>query len=143
MRIYLDTSVILAWFLEGDQTLDGIPPDATVASSRILWVEFGRVLERTIRTGQVNPEESVEIRRGFDATMSGVDRLRLTDSILRRAEGSFPLVIRTLDALHLSSAVAWLGTDDPSTMSIWTFDRQFNLCAAALGFITPFLEKSR
>ena len=143
MKIYLDTSVILACFLDGNQLLDLVPEETPVASSRLLWVEFARVLERASRAAQLSPEEVVLIRRGFDETSRTMNRLRLTEAILQRAEGSFPLVIRTLDALHLASAIAWLGDEDPQNLSLWTMDRQFNLCAAAMGYKTPLLDRSR
>jgi predicted nucleic acid-binding protein len=143
MKAYLDTSVILAYFLESNASLDRMSTDVSVGSSRLLWVEFSRVLDRALRGGTLKAEEAVDIRRGFEETSRTINRLRLTEGILQRAEASFPLVIRTLDALHLASAVAWLGQDDPMNMEIWTLDRQFNLCAAAMGFVTPLLERGR
>jgi predicted nucleic acid-binding protein len=139
MKNYLDTSVVVAYYLEGDPTLDDLPKDSSVAASRLLWAEFARVLERASREGHLTADEVVGIRRGFDETARTVHRLRLTDSILQRAEGSFPLVVKTLDALHLASAIAWLGDDEPAALSIWTMDKRFNLCAAAMGYRTPLL----
>jgi predicted nucleic acid-binding protein len=142
VKTYIDTSLVLAFYLDGNPLLDSVPKEFPVASSRLLWVEFARVLERAHRAAQLTPEEVVSIRRGFDETARTMNRLRLTEAILLRAEGNFPLVIKTLDALHLASAIAWLGDEDPANLSIWSLDRQFSLCAAAMGYKTPLLDKS-
>ncbi|MEI6387866.1 MAG: type II toxin-antitoxin system VapC family toxin [Spirochaetota bacterium] len=138
MKVYLDTSVLLAWLLEGGNQLQSLPPNSDLASSRLLWVETARVMDRAFRSGELSSEECVAVRESFDATARGICRLRVNESVLRRAEASFPLSIRTLDGIHLATAVIWLGSEDPSEMEIWTLDRHFNLCAAAMGFRTPW-----
>jgi len=140
LKVYLDTSVVLAYYLEGSDVLDRLPSDASVGSSRLLWIEFSRVLERAVRSNQLSPENTVGIRRSFDEMTLTIDRLRLGEGVLRRAEGSFPLVVRSLDALHLASAALWCEPAPPSDLAVWSYDRQHNLCAAAMGFATPFLD---
>ncbi len=137
MKVYLDTSVVLAFLLEGDNRLLQVPQEAEVGSSRLLWIEVARVLERTLQSRVLTGEQVAEVRQHFEATSATLFRLRLSDAVQRRAEGSFPLVIRTLDAIHLSTALEWAGSSRTSTMEIWTHDRQFNLCASAMGFVTP------
>ena len=140
MKVYLDTSVVLSYYLEGSDILDRVPVGASVGSSRLLWVELARVLERAIRSNRLSPEDAVGIRRGFEETAKTIDRLRISESVLRRAEGSFPIIIRSLDALHLASAALWCEPAPASDLAVWTLDRQFNLCAAAMGFATPLLD---
>jgi predicted nucleic acid-binding protein len=139
VKVYLDTSIVLAWLLEGGDQLAQVPPQAEVAASRLLWLETARVIERGIRTGAVSAETAVKVRQAFDQTMRGVSRLRLGEEILRRAEGSFPLVVRSLDAIHLASALAWNGNAEPGELQLWSLDRQLNQCAAAMGLATPWL----
>ena len=55
------------------------------------------------------------------------------------AEGSFPLVVRSLDALHLASAAVWCDADQPSELALWSLDRQMGFRAAAMGFSAPLL----
>jgi predicted nucleic acid-binding protein len=140
VKIYLDTSVVLAYYLEGSEELEKVPRDVSVGSSRLMWIEFARVLERAIRTNRLSPEEAIDIRRAFDELGRSMDRLRLGEAVLRRAEGSFPLVVRSLDALHLASATVWCDAESPSELALWSLDRQMNLCAAAMGFATPLLD---
>jgi hypothetical protein len=65
--------------------------------------------------------------------------------VLRRAEGPYPVVVRSLDALHLASAEQWLQAEvpagDPALISLWSLDTRMNQCAALLGFTTPLMER--
>jgi predicted nucleic acid-binding protein len=140
VKVYLDTSVVLAFYLEDNDVLSRVPRDSTIGSSRLMWIEFARVLERALRANQLGPEEAVGIRRAFDEMGRTIDRLRLSEEVLRRAEGSFPLLVRSLDALHLASAAVWCAAFPASELELWSLDRQMNLCAAAMGFGTPLLN---
>jgi hypothetical protein len=48
-------------------------------------------------------------------------------------------VVRSLDAIHLASALAWNGNAEPGELQLWSLDRQLNQCAAAMGLATPWL----
>jgi Predicted nucleic acid-binding protein, contains PIN domain len=140
VKAYLDTSVVLAYYLNRNPALERLSGELTVGSSRLLWVEFSRVVERALRTRDIEEGQAVALRRAFAEMGQAIDRLRLNEAVLRRAEGSFPLVVRSLDALHLASAALWCEPEAYSEMEVWSLDRQMNLCAAAMGFITPLLE---
>ncbi len=140
---YLDSSVVLAWILEGRSVLEPLSGQAAVASSRLLWIEVSRAIHRALQTNRVSPAFATEARHNFERFAAGVGSIRLNDTVLRRAEGPFPLVTRTLDALHLASAEAWLAATEPAagpeTLALWTLDERMNYCAAQLGFATPLL----
>jgi len=142
LKVYLDTSVVLAYLLEGNDLLLRVPADAEVGSSRLLWIEMARVLERTLHNRVLAAEQVAEVRQSFESTAATISRLRLNEAVQRQAEGSFPLVLGTLDTLHLSTALEWVAPGRTSTMEIWTLDRQFNLCASAMGFVTPLLTSA-
>lgn len=141
---YLDTSALLAWLMEGREVLQPLEGAQEVASSTLLWTEVSRALHRSLQTGRLSPVDATEVRHNFARIGAGIKRLRLSDSILRRAEGPYPLVIRTLDAIHLAAAELWLdeASDrdaDPGELSVWSLDERMNHCASQLGFQTPLL----
>lgn len=141
---YLDTSALLAWLMEGREVLQPLEGEQEVASSTLLWTEVSRALHRSLQTGRLSPVDATEVRHNFARVGAGIKRLRLTDTVLRRAEGPYPLVIRTLDAIHLASAELWIGEAsdshaDPGNLSIWSLDERMNHCASQLGFQTPLL----
>lgn len=122
---YLDSSVALrvilghspkaaAWL----QSVD-TDPGSRVVSSRLLQTEMTRVLRR---------EGLSPTRRQL--IMGGVDVVPLTEAVLRSAEAIGPHV-KTLDAIHLASAMATgLG------LTVVTHDRQMKVVAEDLGFDT-------
>lgn len=149
MKHYLDSSVVLALLLEGDESLKSLEGKTRVASSRLLWVEVSRVFHRGLQTGQLDALAATRARHSFVRFVAGLDQILITEAVLDRAAGPYPLTIRTLDAMHLASAELWL-TDskpsdaasfgEPAELSIWSLDRKMNLCAAQLGFCTPLLD---
>jgi len=145
VKHYLDSSVVLAWLLEGKNLLQELEGEESAASSRIMWVEVSRVIHRALQTDRLDPVAATEARHNFARFAAGLHQIRLADEVLARASGPYPLNIRTLDAIHLASAEMWLSGElnkDPSEMSVWTLDRQMNLCAAQLGFLTPLLHET-
>lgn len=121
--IYLDTSVALAQLLAEDRT----PPAE-------LWAEplvTSRLLEYEIWT-RIHA-------RGLAATHSEavrglVQRVALVETVkpvLQRALESWPAPLRTLDALHLASAL-FLSTQGVR-VRLASFDQRMNAAAQAVG----------
>ena len=140
---YVDSSAVLAVVLEGRKVLEPIEGSSQVASSRLLWVEVSRALHRALQTRRLDPTVATEARHNFERLAAGIGRIRITDTVLQRAEGPYPLVVRTLDALHLACAESWLADTDtaeePASLAVWSLDERMNHCAAHLGFATPLL----
>ncbi len=139
MKAYVDTSLVLAWLLEGSTAIERLSEFEEVASSRLLWIETARSLDRAVRSGQITDQDGIVARLAFENMAIGLTRLRLTEGVLSRAAEGFPTIIRTLDALHLSSAIAWAEGSSRDSISVWSFDNQLNLCAKAMGFQVEFL----
>lgn len=122
---YLDSSVVLhallrtspaaaAWI---EQTSGD--PDTVLVSSRLLRTEVTRVLRRE--------GLPVEFR---DAIMDRLDIVPVTDAILAAAEAIVPHV-RTLDAIHLASVIAY-GAD----LVLVTHDEGMAAVAQEIGYHT-------
>jgi predicted nucleic acid-binding protein len=138
---YLDTSVVLAWLLEGSEVLAPLQGSRQVASSRLLWTEVARGLYRALQTERLSAAATAAAQHRFARIGSRIATIRLTEPVLRRAEGPYPVLIRTPDAIHLASAEQWLNAEypagEPGRISVWSLDSRMNQCAALLGFGTP------
>jgi hypothetical protein len=110
-----------------------------VASSRFMWIETARTLDRAVRSGQITDRDGITARIAFESMVTGVTRLKLTERVLSRAAEGFPTIISTLDALHLSTAIAWSEGGARDSICMWSFDSQLNLCSKAMGFAVEFL----
>lgn len=95
--IYLDTSVVLAHIFAEPRRPDARLWDAPLVSSRLLSYE---VLTRV----QARDPGAIPAARAVFARLSW---LELSPQVLARAEEQWPIPLRTLDALHLASAI-WL-----------------------------------
>ena len=138
---YLDTSVVLAWLFEGSNDLDGLEGSRSAGSSRLLWTEVARGIHRALQTGRLTPASAAVAQHRFAALATRITRVELSEAVLRRAEGPYPVVVRSLDAIHLASAEKWFESEhtaeDLAKVYLWSTDSRMNECAVLLGFTTP------
>ena len=93
--IYVDTSVVLAQLLAEDRYPPTSVWQAGVVSSRLTEYEvWTRVHARGLGSSHGEPVRLLLARLAW---------LELTPAVLARALESWPLAVRTLDALHLAS----------------------------------------
>jgi len=74
----------------------------------------------------------------LNEVLSGISLLALSSAVKRRAMGAFPVHVKTLDALHLASALEYADTSPGQTVLIFSFDTGLKRFAYALGFTAPF-----
>lgn len=132
MIAYLDTSVVLRLLLAEPGALQELP-DRGVTSA-LTEVEVLRTLDR-LRHVEARPEQGlVELRERAFALLALLDVVELSHAVLRRASNPFPTLLRTLDALHVATALLWrdVQTDEPFAFA--THDAAQAAAARALGF---------
>jgi len=121
--IYLDTSVALAHLLAEDER----PPDAlwrqTLVSSRLLEYE----LWTRIHARHLGSAQGENVR----ALIGRVAFVELASPVLARALDPFPVPVRSLDALHLSS-IEFLRAQGQA-VELASYDVRFIAAARALG----------
>ncbi len=136
MKLYAESSAILAWLLGepvGEDVRGLLAEAAEVFSSVITLVEADRVLIRAQVIDGLR-EGDVADRRGVLARASRHwHLLQLHEEILDRARRPFPREpIRTLDALHLASAlVARVAVPELAVLSL---DSRIRKTTSDLGF---------
>jgi predicted nucleic acid-binding protein len=121
---YLDTSVVLAHLLGEDRQ----PPSSfwsqSAMSSRLL--EYEIIVRLNAR--KVSPKQ-LSIAR---ALLDDVELVPLDGPALERALQPFPVPLRTLDAIHLSTLVFLQGRG--LKLQLATYDKRLGRAAEALGF---------
>jgi predicted nucleic acid-binding protein len=107
MIAYLDASVALRLILgEPNRLAEWRRVKAAVASA-LTEVECLRTLDRLSRLGSLSEEELVERRTAVYRLLESVEVVDVGRPVLRRASEPFPTPLGTLDAIHLSTAIAW------------------------------------
>ena len=110
--LYLDSSAIVKMvFLEKESPalLAILSRFAGTVSSSLAAVEVRRAVRRA-------PPDPATLQRSHQV-LAGIDLLRIDDSILSSAADLEPPLLRTLDAVHLASALS-LG-DDLSAIAVY------------------------
>ena len=120
--IYIDSSVVLAQLFAEDRRPAETLWGQVLVSSRLLEYE---VWNRALARLTTPPDAAIA------ALLSKVDMTELSSLALRRALEPFPVPVRTLDALHLATAVFINTEDDP--VQVASYDHRLIAAAQALG----------
>ena len=110
MNIYAESSAVLAWLLgeeAGDAVREVLQHAELVMASDLTLVECDRVLIRAVATGEIDEAAAADCRALLNAAAGHWHVWRVSTEIVDRARHPFPNEpIRTLDAIHLASALA-------------------------------------
>ncbi len=132
MTAYVDSSVILRVVLGSPNRLAEWERLARPVASRLVRVECLRTLDRSHQQ-RLLAAADLSARRGLAIKIFEAFHLvELTADLLSRVEAPFPTPLRTLDAIHVASAVAW--REVHGDLFFATHDREQALGAQALGF---------
>jgi predicted nucleic acid-binding protein len=111
-KLYIETSAILSWlFGEPDsrEVIGAINKYETVVSSVLSTVETGRALIRAETEGIINAGEHQRLKGIFAEHSISWIFLEMNSSVRDRAARPFPVEpIRSLDAIHLSTAIEFI-----------------------------------
>jgi predicted nucleic acid-binding protein len=130
---YLDSSVVLRIILGSPEPLAGWKEIEHSISSRLLYVECQRTLER-LRLAEKKPADVIAIRKKtVEDLISAVDLFDVTNGILQRAGERFVAPLKTLDAIHLATALAFRD-ERRENLAFATHDKQLARAARALDF---------
>lgn len=127
--VYLDTSALLKRVVIGSESpavrqvlRDRHAEGALLTSSSLAWVEVWRSLRRA---------GVADVASTAEAALAGVAEFPLSDGVLRRALRVGTDELRSLDAIHLASAIA-VGAD-----SLFTYDGRLAGAAESAGLDVP------
>jgi predicted nucleic acid-binding protein len=136
VTVYAETSAVLRWLFaeEGGEALRAMLAAAEkVAASRLTLIETRRVVRRAERGGRITAAQAADLLATFAQAASTWAILEISEEIARRAEDGFPNEpVRTLDAIHLASAL-FLRQSFPDLVVI-SADERLQANAALLGF---------
>jgi predicted nucleic acid-binding protein len=109
VSVYAESSAILAWLLDEPSGPDvrGVLSEADmIVASDLTLIESDRVLVRAAVLGELTHAEAADRRAHLMRAASHWHVLRIGPEVVERARQPFPSEpIRTLDAIHLASAL--------------------------------------
>ena len=133
MIAYLDSSVVLRVVLGQRGSLREWKAIETGVASALLEVECLRTLDRLRLLEGVAEGEIARRREAIYRIVEALTVIEPTRPVLARAAQPFPVVLGTLDAIHLATALMWRERSD-ADLVMATHDAALGLAARAVGF---------
>jgi predicted nucleic acid-binding protein len=136
LKIYAETSAVLRWLFNeegGDAILELLRSTEKVLCSRLTLVESRRSIRRAVVLQEIAEAEGAELLAVLSQAASRWALLEVSADVARRAEQPFPVEpIRTLDALHLGSALVL--REAIGELAVVSTDARIRSNALQLGF---------
>ena len=124
--VYVDTSALVKRVVVEQESQyvrtrlrEGNAAGDVIAASELAWLEVWRLLRRAMVD---------DLEAAATAALRGIAEIPLTTDILVRARRIGPATLRSLDAIHLTSAVVVGAT------TVLTYDDRMARAAADFGF---------
>jgi predicted nucleic acid-binding protein len=136
MKLFAESSAPLAWLLEQEHAelvADTLARAELVIASDLTLIECDRVLIRAVVLDQLQESDAVHRQARLNAVSERWTLLALDQEIIERARRPFPPEpVRTLDAIHLASALT--ARKAVPDLSMLTLDGRIRKAADRLGF---------
>lgn len=136
MRLYAESSAVLAWLLgeaRGDEVRELLAGAEAVVTSVLTLVEVERVLIRALVIDALTEGDVIDRRRILGQASRRWHMTQVHEEIVARARRPFPdEPIRTLDALHLASALTVRAA--MTDLGVLSLDEAIRKTSASLGF---------
>lgn len=133
MIAYVDSSVMLRVIVGQPGQLSEWPQIQRGIVSALVEVECLRALDRLRLQGSFSDAELSRMREGVLRYLESFEVVQVREPILARAAQPMGLVMGTLDAVHLATALIWRD-DVREEPVVATHDRALALGARAFGF---------
>jgi hypothetical protein len=130
---YVDSSVLVRLLLDEPEPFPGIADLEARVTSTLTQVECLRAVDSALHHGQLDDDEYSERRTAVFSLMRRMRLVAVSPLVLRRAGEPLPAPLRTLDAIHVATALRWRERHD-SDLAFVTHDRRQGKVAQLLGF---------
>lgn len=136
MTLYAESSAVLAWLLDepnGRTVRDVLANAEIVVASDLTLIECDRVVIRAAVLGDLTEGDAADRRAHLAAAATHWNVLRISGEVVERSRQPFPGDrIRTLDAIHLASAL--VARSAAPGLEVLSLDDRIRTAAKRLGF---------
>ena len=134
--LYAESSAVLAWLLDEPTSRlvrDRLVKAEVIIASDLTLIECDRVVLRAAALSDLSEADAADRRAHLTAAAAHWHVLRISGEIVERARQPFPGdPIRTLDAIHLASALVARST--APGLEVLSLDDRIRTAAKKLGF---------
>ena len=133
MIAYVDSSVVSRVVMRQPNRLVGLETSTQRLTSLLTQLECLQAIDKARLDEGLDQDEILARRLVLFQQLRRMSKIAVARSVLDRAGSSFPLPVKTLDAIHLATALQ-LRERRYHELVFATHDRQQGRAAAALGF---------
>jgi uncharacterized protein len=133
MIVYVDTSIVMRLVLNEENASTSDLKGSAVIASELFSVEARRVIEREKYRGTLTEDDVAVFHETLNAVEESIDFIGVTKAVLARASLPMPAPIKTLDAIHLATALMFREESHKEVMFA-THDERLALVARMLDF---------
>ena len=133
MIAYVDSSVVARFVLQQPDRLDELTTFDKRLTSQLTQLECLRAVDKARMDHDLTPDEVLVRSLALYQLLRGMSRVAVSRAVLERGSASFPLPVKTLDAVHVGTALHLRERAYPQ-IAFATHDRQQASLALLLGF---------
>lgn len=122
MTSYFDASAILRILFHEDGPSAPLRPGGEAASSQLVEVETFRALDRERLLGNLDDETTAVKSKELSELLAAMHLAPISEEVLAMARATFPVIVRSLDAIHVATAQLLLREAGP--LEFWTHDQR-------------------
>jgi uncharacterized protein len=133
LKCYVDSSIILRLLFDEPDPLLEWKKITQAFSSQLSRVEVGRTIDCARLLGRIDDAQVADAKQQADRLFRTMYLVHVTAPIIRTAAGALPTVLRSLDGLHLATAMSLkISKREPEILA--THDQALAIAARASGF---------
>jgi uncharacterized protein len=133
VKAYIDSSVLLRIAFRSPDPLTVWNEIDYYVSSVLLRLECARALQRLRFDHKYSMTQIIERRAAVALLTAEMDLVEIREDIFDLAAGAFAAPLKTLDAIHLATAITWR-EQNVSDLAFATHDDMLARAARAAGF---------
>lgn len=134
MIAYVDSSVLLRVLLNEEGKLKEFEEIKFGISSILIKIECLRTLDRLKVENHFSDDEYIEVRSLLFSAFKKITLIKLTNPVIESACRSWGVAVKSLDAIHLASALQWRLAEAKDLVFL-THDKKLGSVARSNGLV--------
>jgi predicted nucleic acid-binding protein len=130
---YVDASAVLRVLFAEPGPSVPLADGVRVVSSRLVEVETFRAVDRERLVGRLNDAKTAVKRKELTDLLAMLDLFAVDNDVIDRARGSFAVIVRALDAIHVATAEILVAEAGGEALEFWTHDARQATAALSRG----------
>jgi predicted nucleic acid-binding protein len=133
LTVYVDSSVLVRVYAGQPKPLASWSAITKPLGSTLIEVEFPRAIDALQRAGELSEEQAVRSVAAGGQALRGFYLIELDAPVRFRAGGPLGAPLRSLDAIHLASALRWREQNPDKELMFATHDERLARAARMHG----------